>query len=320
MRRRAVVLGMVLAAATITLGASSTASAVGAMGASPLPTAAAAPPSSSNPPQVAPFIVGGTDATQVRDYMATIQYPDGRHECGGSLIAPNWVLSAKHCTYGERIVPGTWHVRVGSLDRTTGGTLAGIRAVAAHPLGSPDAAGNDVVLIQLDQAVSQRPIPIATRTLGPGTKTRIFGWGITCDRDVTDPTCATVPTRLQQLDTVIAPDRRCYVTDPVTGTRFFDPRTELCTKAQGADNAQACFGDSGGPQVREHHGREVLVGVTSGDGDDMELRPYVCSTGPDGRKGSGIWEDVSAQHGWITDTMRAHGDHDAADFIARSAA
>jgi secreted trypsin-like serine protease len=266
---------------------------------------------------VSPYVVGGEDA-QARSYMASIQYPDGDHECGGSLITDRWVITAKHCA--PRIVPGQFHVRIGSADRTTGGTLAGIQQVFSHPLGAPDKAGNDVALILLDQAVPQRPITIARRAGQPGTPTKVLGFGITCDTDVTDPSCGGMASKvLQQLDTKIALDSRCNVADPQTGVRFFDPKTELCTVSRDGKKKMACFGDSGGPQVEVRHGREVLIGATSGDGDDWELRPHVCTTAPDGRNGAGIWEDLTSQHGWIMQTLRKN-DPRAADEVERSSA
>ncbi|MCS7484688.1 trypsin-like serine protease [Umezawaea endophytica] len=265
---------------------------------------------------VAPLVVGGEDA-QARSYMASIQYPDGDHECGGSLIADRWVITARHCA--PRIVPGQFHVRIGSADRTTGGTLAGIQQVFSHPLGAPDKAGNDVALILLDQAVPQKPIPIARRAGQPGTPTRIFGFGITCDSDFNDPSCIAASRMLQQLDTKIAPDRRCSVADPQTGVRFFDPATELCTVSRDGKKKMGCFGDSGGPQVEVRHGREVLIGATSGDGDDWELRPNVCTTAPDGRNGAGIWSDLTSLYRWIMQTLRKN-DPRAADEVELSSA
>ena len=45
-----------------------------------------------------PFsIVGGENITGAKDWMVSIQ-KNGKHFCGGMLVAPNWVLSASHCT------------------------------------------------------------------------------------------------------------------------------------------------------------------------------------------------------------------------------
>lgn len=56
----------------------------------------------------------------------------------------------------------------------------------------------------------------------------------------------------------------------------------------------ACFGDSGGPQLREgRHGRWELIGVTSGPG----APGLACSAGP------GLYTDVPAYADWIRNTI-----------------
>jgi secreted trypsin-like serine protease len=267
-------------------------------------SAAAAPPL---PPgdehgPVTPYVVGGRDATQVYSFMASLQRPDGSHFCGGSLITKRWVVSAAHCM--SRVVPGQTKVRIGSLDRTAGGSFVGVKRVVAHPQFDIEKPGYDIALIELDQAVPERPISIAPRAGGPGTDTRIMGWGVTCDRDlVNDPTCRQSPKVLQELDTRIVADGRCNVVDPVTGKVFFDPARELCIASRDEQARMACFGDSGGPQVKQWLGRWWLVGATTGDGDDWEMRPNVCTTGPDGKPGVGIWQDVPTYRGWIFETV-----------------
>lgn len=46
-------------------------------------------------------IIGGREATaHSRPYMASIQVPEGetmKHECGGFVVADQWVMTAVHC-------------------------------------------------------------------------------------------------------------------------------------------------------------------------------------------------------------------------------
>ncbi|KAM4052756.1 serine protease ami-like [Anomaloglossus baeobatrachus] len=41
-------------------------------------------------------ILGGSEVTQVRPYMVSLQL-EGKHSCGGVLISDEWILSAAHC-------------------------------------------------------------------------------------------------------------------------------------------------------------------------------------------------------------------------------
>ncbi|MEK8144224.1 trypsin-like serine protease [Streptomyces sp. M10(2022)] len=43
---------------------------------------------------------------------------DGHHYCGASLIKPDWIVTAGHCTVGVKLKQLS--VRVGNLDRTKG--------------------------------------------------------------------------------------------------------------------------------------------------------------------------------------------------------
>jgi len=204
---------------------------------------------------VGPFVVGGRPATENYPWMV---YVSG---CTGTLIKANWAVTAKHC-------PTPSSVRVGSIYRNSGGTVVGVTRSVSHPR-------IDVKLLQLSTSVSYAPAPIPTTSGAVGTATRIIGWGQTC------PTrgCGSAPTVANELDTSIVSDSRCT---GINGTY------EICTNNTNG-NSGACYGDSGGPQVRQINGVWNLIGATSRSGNNNST----CATGPS------IYGDLPSIRSWI---------------------
>ncbi|MEU8661412.1 S1 family peptidase [Actinoplanes philippinensis] len=203
----------------------------------------------------APPVVGGGRASQDYSFMA---YLPG---CTGTLIKDNWVVTAGHCP-----TPGT--VRVGSIDRTQGGTVVGVRRAVSHPR-------IDVKLLELAAPAPYAPAPVPAESGAAGTVTRIIGWGQTCAA----PGCGPVPRIANELDTTILADTRCS---------GIDGPHEICTSNPG-NVAGACYGDSGGPQVRLIDDRWALIGVTSRAGTNSP----VCGTGPS------VYGDLPSIRPWL---------------------
>lgn len=215
--------------------------------------------------EISPFIVGGGNATQVYSFMVSLQSTAGSHFCGGSLIKANWVVTAKHCVQGR--TPASTRARIGTTNRTSGGTVATASRIVLHPSA-------DLALVQLSTSVAQAPITLAA-TSGPvGTATRIIGWGQTCP----SPGGCGAPTILQQLDTSIVADSRCG---------GINAASEICTNNTGG-NKGACYGDSGGPEIKSVGGAWQLIGATSRSGGGS-----VCATNPS------IYVDVPYFRSWI---------------------
>jgi secreted trypsin-like serine protease len=217
---------------------------------------------------VTPYIVGGHNATQTYSFMVSLQSSSGSHSCGGSLIKANWVVTAAHCGTPAQ-------VRIGSNNRTSGGTVARVSRRIAHPSG-------DIALLQLSTSVSQQPIAVAASSGAVGTQTRIIGWGQTC------PTrgCGAAPVTLQELDTSIVNDSECSG-GGIAGS------TEICTDNTG-NTAGACYGDSGGPEIKQVNGVWQLIGATSRSGGSA-----TCTREPS------IYVDVPAFRSWISQNAGA---------------
>jgi snapalysin len=188
--------------------------------------------------------------------------------CTGILIKAQWALTAKHC--GQ---PAS--VRVGSLNRSSGGTVVAVTGSPANPVA-------DIRLLKLASAVSTAPSDVARFSPSIGQATRIVGWGQTCPT----PGCGGTPQMANELDTSVILDSQCS---------GIDGPHELCTNNPNG-NAGACYGDSGGPQFKKvTSGKWAVVGITSrsGNGDST------CATGPS------IYTDVTAAdlRQWISDNV-----------------
>ncbi|RZS34446.1 proprotein convertase P-domain-containing protein [Herbihabitans rhizosphaerae] len=206
--------------------------AITACGVVGVPAASAAPP----PPgdgQVQPQIIGGVNATETYTFMVALN-----NGCGGSLVAPQWIVTATHCGSASS-------GRIGSISKSSGGEVRSID----RRIGKP---GTDLTLMHLSTASTKTPIAMATANPSPGVTARLLGWGCT-----SWPNCTT-PDTLKQIDLRVLPSSDCY---PGGGTSI-----DVCI--DGDRYHSACHGDSGGPAITGTSGNWTLVGETHGPGDN----------------------------------------------------
>ncbi len=216
-----------------------------------------------------PAIIGGRVSTDVYPFMASLQEKSGFPFCGGTLVAPTWIITAKHCVQWQKDV----HARLGSDNRSDGGEVIDVASTVLHK----DA---DLALLQLASPASGTPLSIPASTPAPGTPLRLLGWGMMC----TDSTVCSYPQALHEVDVTRAQDSAC--------TNALIPGKEMCLGEAGAG---ACHGDSGGPALVKQGDGWAVVGATDRLGVHTQ-------TGYCGQSGV-IYEDLTAFRDWVSQTI-----------------
>lgn len=104
-----------------------------------------------------------------------------QHFCGGALFNVRWVVSAAHCMAGR--VPSRIFIVLGSISRTTGGTVYGVSRIVNHPNFNAQNYLNDISLLQTDRnvlsTVNVAPAVLGSAVVGALANAVATGWGQT---------------------------------------------------------------------------------------------------------------------------------------------
>ncbi|XP_078712377.1 ovochymase-2-like [Lampetra fluviatilis] len=228
-------------------------------------------------------VVGGTEAAQrAWPWQGSVQYGQGGHYCGATLIHPHWAITAAHCDVSaasDTLVLGLNDLR----ERGGDGQRLQVARVVTHPGYGGMPPQNDLALLQLATPAHIGPsvmavcLPKAGEVFEEGKMCVTTGWGST------DPFDEVYPDQLQQATLPLIGNEECRKR---WGLEAVVTAENVCA---GAAGASSCLGDSGGPLVCHRGGLHVLVGVVSWGSETCQ--PNVPS----------VYTNIASHTAWIAE-------------------
>ncbi|XP_067221721.1 transmembrane protease serine 13a isoform X1 [Chanodichthys erythropterus] len=225
--------------------------------------------------QSASRIIGGT-ASQLGQWPWQVSlHFNGGHVCGGSLISPDFVVSAAHCFQSSMANSGNWRVYFGTISQNTLKIPYYVKKIMVNEKYSSVSNDFDVALLKLATPVTFsntiQPVCLPTfdQTFPDGLVCRTSGFGTT-QQGADHGSTILMDVAVNVIDARVCNSSQVY--------RGAITKNMMCAGDMNGGR-DSCQGDSGGPlECKDDNERWYLAGITSwGAGCGQRQKPGVYS-------------------------------------------
>jgi len=203
-------------------------------------------------------IVGGTAAPKgAWPWQAMLRTSYGNQFCGGTLVHPQWIVTAAHCVEGKNTrsvsVRLGAHYRKGNVG--TEQDISVSRIIVHNSYRRPYRYAHDIALLKLskpavlNKAVGLACMPASSGYVSVGKRCWVTGWGALSQGG---PSAGV----LMQVSVPI-------VSQSVCKRSYNTIHDSMVCAGISKGGIDSCQGDSGGPLVCEDGGKFYLEGVVS---------------------------------------------------------